>query len=228
MKKIFFYIILAFLFISFANAATIYGSIYDLSLTKVNNAIIEIDSSPKQRFVAINGTYEFDIPIGKYKITSFYKNDEGVMTTEENITIKDNGIYILDLFLYPDFGEEELYSGLDFDISQPYPEKEKSFVWLLVPILFVMLVFLLILIKVNTRIMKKEIQLEIKTEDEQLEKIITLLRKNSNRMTQKEIRKEIPLSEAKISLMIAELESIGKVKKIKKGRGNIIVLNNKK
>ena len=228
MGKIFFYLMLTFLCISFVNAATIYGSIYDLSLTKVHNAIIEIDSSPKQRMVAVNGTYQFDIPIGRYKITSFYKNDEGIMTTEENITIRDDGIYILDLFLYPDFEEDELYSGLEFDIDQPYLEKEKSFLWFLIPVLFLMLVFLLILIRVNTRIMKKELQLEIKTEDEQLEKILVLLKKNSNRMTQKEIRKEIPLSEAKISLMIAELESMGKVKKIKKGRGNIIVLNNKK
>ena len=45
------------------------------------------------------------------------------------------------------------------------------------------------------------------------------------RTTQKDIRKRIPLSEAKVSLLISELESMGKIKKIKKGRGNIIVLN---
>jgi uncharacterized membrane protein len=45
------------------------------------------------------------------------------------------------------------------------------------------------------------------------------------RITQKDIRKEVPLSEAKISLIIAELEAKGIIRKVKKGRGNIIFLN---
>jgi uncharacterized membrane protein len=56
--------------------------------------------------------------------------------------------------------------------------------------------------------------------------MLSLLAKNQGRMTQKDIRKEFPLSEAKISLIIAQLESAGKISKIKKGRGNIIILNN--
>ena len=43
-------------------------------------------------------------------------------------------------------------------------------------------------------------------------------------MTQKDLRKHFAMSEAKISLMITELESLKKIKKIKKGRGNIIIL----
>ena len=71
---------------------------------------------------------------------------------------------------------------------------------------------------------KKE---EIKEEKEtinDLNQIIKIIKDEGGRATQKEIRKKIPLSEAKISLMIAELEHEGKVKKIKKGRGNIIIL----
>ncbi|MBI3031956.1 hypothetical protein HYY69_00650 [Candidatus Woesearchaeota archaeon] len=52
---------------------------------------------------------------------------------------------------------------------------------------------------------------------------ITALLKEQQRVTQKEIRKQIPLSEAKISLIITEMETKGIVQKIKKGRGNIIV-----
>ena len=58
-----------------------------------------------------------------------------------------------------------------------------------------------------------------------LDKIINIIKEEGGRTTQKEIRKKIPYSEAKISLMIAELENKGTIKKIKKGRGNIIVLN---
>ena len=42
---------------------------------------------------------------------------------------------------------------------------------------------------------------------------------------QKDLRKQLMLSEAKVSLMISELESLNKLKRIKKGRANIIVLN---
>jgi len=61
------------------------------------------------------------------------------------------------------------------------------------------------------------------TSDEYYDKILVML-KEHKRLTQKEIRKEIPLSEAKISLIISEMEHKGVVEKIKKGRGNIIVL----
>ncbi len=57
-----------------------------------------------------------------------------------------------------------------------------------------------------------------------IEGVVDFIKNEGGRTTQKDIRKKIPLSEAKISLMISELESLGRVKKIKKGRGNIIVL----
>ena len=50
------------------------------------------------------------------------------------------------------------------------------------------------------------------------------MKQKHKRTTQKEIRKIIPLSEAKISLMITDLESRDLIKKVKKGRGNIIIL----
>ena len=56
-------------------------------------------------------------------------------------------------------------------------------------------------------------------------KLVVFLKERDGRATQKEIRKQFPLSEAKISLLIAELESKQIVKKIKKGRSNIIILN---
>ncbi|MBN2458300.1 hypothetical protein JXB31_04180 [Candidatus Woesearchaeota archaeon] len=54
--------------------------------------------------------------------------------------------------------------------------------------------------------------------------VLNILKKEK-RITQKEIRKQLPDSEAKISLVISEFESKGIIKKIKKGRGNIIIYN---
>ena len=60
-----------------------------------------------------------------------------------------------------------------------------------------------------------------------MEHLIKIIKREGGRTTQKYIRKQIPLSEAKISLMIAELEHKGIIEKIKKGRGNIIILKRK-
>ena len=57
-----------------------------------------------------------------------------------------------------------------------------------------------------------------------LDALIKIIKQEGGRATQKDIRKNMPLSEAKISLMIAELQHKGTIEKIKKGRGNIIIL----
>ncbi|MEK6973488.1 MAG: hypothetical protein AABW72_05640 [archaeon] len=61
--------------------------------------------------------------------------------------------------------------------------------------------------------------------DDSAKEVLKVIKESGNRLTQRELRDKIPsMGEAKISLIIAELESHGLVKKIKKGRGNIIVL----
>ncbi len=57
-----------------------------------------------------------------------------------------------------------------------------------------------------------------------LKQIIQIMKRNEGRMTQKDLRKEIPLSEAKVSLMITDLENRGLVRRIKQGRGNVLIL----
>jgi uncharacterized membrane protein len=52
-----------------------------------------------------------------------------------------------------------------------------------------------------------------------LQGVLKVLDKNGGRMTQKELRKNFELSEANISLMITELESLGLVKRIKRVGG---------
>jgi len=54
--------------------------------------------------------------------------------------------------------------------------------------------------------------------------VVDALKRCGNRLTQKELREKVTFGEAKTSLVVAELEEAGIVKKIKQGRGNIIVL----
>ena len=58
----------------------------------------------------------------------------------------------------------------------------------------------------------------------ELGEVLGIIKNYGGRITQKELREKLSHSEAKVSLIVAELEHLGKIKKFKKGRGNIIVL----
>ncbi len=71
----------------------------------------------------------------------------------------------------------------------------------------------------------KEVSISLKSSDEVLkEKIIKFISEKEEEITQKEIRKKMSLSEAKVSELISALEKDKKVTKIKHGRVNVIVL----
>lgn len=57
-----------------------------------------------------------------------------------------------------------------------------------------------------------------------LRMVIGIIEKSGGRITQKDLRKALPYSEAKVSLMITNLEIRGIIRKIKKGNSNVIIL----
>lgn len=212
----------------FTSAATIYGSVYDLSLKKVNNALVEINTTPRQLIVAKNGSYSFNVGNGVYGIKSQVVQKNTVLAfVQENITIKQDGSYILDLILFPDV--EEGVEDISLDVNGNVIESRKSNILIgTVILIFIIGIasFLYFKKMKNPKEGKKEVieKKEDAHDDGNLEHIIKIIKQEGGRATQKDIRKQIPLSEAKISLMIAELEHKGVVEKIKKGRGNIIIL----
>ncbi len=214
-------LLMLLLLIPVAFSATIYGTIYDLSLNKADNVKVEVNTEPRQFYVSKNGSYAFNVPIGNYNVKAEqHIGNLLVSSVTENITIKDNWVYVLDLILFPKI-EEELENDIEV-IQIP----ERRFDFLPVIILLLSVAFLIYFFK-RKKAVKKEVEKEykdIKAESD-LDEVIRIIKEEGGRATQKDIRKKIPLSEAKISLMIAQLESEGKIRKIKKGRGNIIILN---
>tara|TARA_Y100000034_G_scaffold136719_1_gene215168 strand:- start:4236 stop:4595 length:360 start_codon:yes stop_codon:yes gene_type:complete len=75
--------------------------------------------------------------------------------------------------------------------------------------------------EVEEREKKEEIE---ELNDEDMGKVLSILKREGGRINQKDLRKMFAMSEAKMSLLISELEAKNKVEKIKKGRGNIIIL----
>ncbi|MBW3004494.1 hypothetical protein KY310_01555, partial [Candidatus Woesearchaeota archaeon] len=205
-------------------AANIEGTIYDIELNTVKDAVVEIDTTPKQSFVSKNGTYSFDIPIGEYTITA--KHEQGMV--QESVIIKDDGKYNIDLILFPDFSEEvDILDESDLDIGTSYTEEINYSLYYFIGFLAALIILIAVVFnykkKLETKLKQeiKEIK-HIKKEDDleaDLKELVAFIKKEGGRTTQKDLRKNFPQSEAKISLMVSELEHKGKIKKIKKGRG---------
>ena len=207
--------------VSLVSAAIIHGTVYDISLNKMENVRVEVNTEPKQQYIAKNGTYFFEVHVGDYIIQAeHYVSNLLESSAVENISVKSDGTFVLDLILLPILDSELLKETEGISVEGDEYLKEQPNYWIIV---FAVIVLILILLFVY--IIKKP-KIPKKESGDYLDKILELIKKEG-RITQKEIRKQIPLSEAKISLIISELEAKGIVRKIKRGRGNIIILEKK-
>ncbi len=207
------------------NAAEIYGTVYDMSLNPAKDAVIEVNSTPKQSYISKDGSYSFILGYGSYVINAKYVHDYNAYSAEENITIVDEGKYILDLILFPDLSEESelLLLGEDINLEDIYEEEKQAFPWLYIVLMVVIIAAVVIFAKKRKpreKIAEKILEEEIDPKD----KIYEFIKQKGGRVTQREIRKNFPVSQATISLILTELENDGRLKKIKRGKGNIIIL----
>jgi|GEM_PF-163732 len=90
------------------STATVHGAVYGWDTFKpLENAVVEVNSTPSQSMVAKYGLYSFDLVPGDYNITaSYYQNSSVTYTASETIQIKDQGKYVRDLLLLPVYSEE--------------------------------------------------------------------------------------------------------------------------
>lgn len=209
---------LTLLLIATCFGAVIRGTVYDWStLEPAYGAIVTVNSTPEQQFVAVHGYYNFFLPPGKYVIRAEYFNDSRlVATAEENITVSGEGEYMLDLLLFPSIGIEELNeTEIEIELNESELVAEKP--WSVFGILTALIIALAALtVWAASRAVKKP-----KPLDPDAKKVYEII-KREKRITQKELRRRLPWSEAKVSLILTDLEAQGLIKKIKKGRGNII------
>ncbi len=214
------------------SAATIHGTIYEWhTLEPLKNVILNVNSTPPQRLVAKEGTYEFELDESQYRIEArYYENNELVYYSEENVSIETDGDFILDIIMFPNIDlNETFFEDLDVNLSIDKSllegiegDRDGGLIsWGAIIVIIISLV-LLYFLKFSRKAGKKEKKTEVLPED--LREIVNILRRYGDRMTQLELRKELHYSEAKVSLMLADLENRGLIEKFKRGRGNIIIL----
>ncbi len=259
------------------SAITIHGTVYEWSTFEpLDNALVEVNSTPTQFRVAASGVYSFNLPPGDYLIkTSYYQNDTLVYYGEDTLTVTDyEGNYVFDILMFPLHEEAEEFT--DEDIGNVTYDVEDN----ILPgfdLTYTAVALLLLMImgaaayhhynrkdglekesesiepiksikptesveptKLTEPIESADPVPEVHSENNHLEdrepahgidklpddlkEIIDILESQGGRMTQKDLRARLNCSEAKVSLMITDLEDRGLVHKVKKGRGNIILL----
>lgn len=197
-------LILLLLLATPAVADTIYGTIYRWDTLEPIEAIVTIKNGIEQRMVAINGSYRFEVEPGNYTIIA----KSGELTAIENVTVK--GKVIFDLILFPELEVPE-------EIPEIPIEGEDYSVFVAI-LCFAGIAAIYVLKKKFVKSKKNEVL------PEDLKTVVEVIKANGGRITQKELRKKLGFSEAKMSLIIADLERRGIVEKVKKGRGNVIFL----
>jgi uncharacterized membrane protein len=89
------------------NTATVHGEVYGWdTFEPLENAVVNVNSTPSQSMVAKYGTYSFELEPGNYSITAkCYQNNTTAYSATETIVIKGEGTYVLDLLLLPVYSD---------------------------------------------------------------------------------------------------------------------------
>lgn len=218
------------------NVTTVHGTIYDLwTFTPLENVVIKVysDSTLQLQTLVPDGTYSLSLYPGSYTIMAkYYSGAILVYDTEENITLQENDNLTLDLIMFPVFEENELPEN--FEILPELEEAEARSMLLALVAIFAIVVTGAVAFYYMKIYPKKKLAGAGKVEGpppvkvvglpDDLKEVMDVIRAGGGRINQVELRRKLPYSEAKVSLMITDLEDRGLVRKIKKGRGNIIML----
>ncbi|MBI4181705.1 MAG: hypothetical protein HY520_01940 [Candidatus Aenigmarchaeota archaeon] len=219
--------------------ATIQGTVFNWeTLEPLPNAVVSIDTTPRQSMVAKDGAYSFSAPEGTYTIRAqYFVNAVLASETNETITVPPEGEFVLDILVLPVQDEGPPSEGLDpVDIDLNGNGQRNDLFIIVLLAAFVVILFYRVAKMGRKPKAEKAPEAAQPQEpaapplpaerprqpDAELETLLAFIRKEK-RLTQKDLRKAFPFSEAKMSLLLAELEHDGKIKKIKQGRGNIIV-----
>jgi uncharacterized membrane protein len=219
---------------SLASAATLQGSVYNSNLELETDVLVEVGT---QKFLTKDGNYQFELTLGTHEIIA----TKGLISTTEEVQITNTGTNVFDVFLLDDFtNEDDLWK----DTEEEFFTEDEETGYALWRYVLGGLVILALLTrffwmrkkfgsirkfkrhhKAESRKTIEQHKKEIDKEPGYLDRTVEIIKKHDGRIHQKTLRKEmLDISESKVSLILTELEHKGKIERIKKGRGNVIIL----
>ncbi len=231
------FLLILLVFSTLVSAATLQGTVYNEKLEVEKDVLIEIDTVPGQKYLSQDGSYNFELSVGSYNLVA----QKGFYVISEEVEVVSEGVFVFDLFLLPGFADEdELWQDTNEEL---FVEEEDSgysnWRYWLAGLIVLILLFRFFRVrrrwgglrkfrkkkKVEAKKSIAEHKEELEKEPGYLEQVLLIIEKNDGRITQRKLRHEmLHLSEAKVSLILTELEHKGKIEKVKKGRGNVILL----
>ncbi|NUN11103.1 hypothetical protein HUU53_00465 [Candidatus Micrarchaeota archaeon] len=200
------------------NAAIISGSVYDSNLNKLENVVLEINTTPQQTLVSKDGNYSFEVSQGTYVITMTKNN---VNTESEAIKVNTNGEFNIDL-LFLSFAIDTSVSPFDGDVELT-PDEENAFSLPENNLLAIGIILVAITL-IGYFLYNKKPKTETNSLNDVQETLVSEIKKLGGTTTQTDLRKQVSFSEARVSMELEVLSQKGLVRKYKKGRGNIIEL----
>lgn len=201
---------LFFILLSVSHAAYVYGDVYQMNLEKLNKTVIRVEGPFSYQLVTNKTNYSIFLSDGEYRISASTFDETGklIFYTDEKVNVGSNDQKV-DLVLRP---------TNTFDYSS---------------YLIFLAIMSIVFIWANKNLVPrsgatKEFNHEKPLVDGKLElddetkAVLHMLDGFEGRATQKELKEALNFSDAKLSLILTELEHFGHIKKFKRGRANII------
>jgi uncharacterized membrane protein len=219
---------LLILVLAFAHSATLFGTIYSIdSFDTVNGTLIRVSGAESMQVFFSGDNYSLELQSGNYTLTALhYERGNVTYSSTEPVEVKE-GANERDIVL---FGPGFFDSGVlgpedDIIIPEPGAAKPGSGSELAIVAAFLLLcgaAYLFYLWHSRGAPRAENHPARAAEESPDCEKVLSVLEQNGGRMAQKELREILNFSESKMSLVLAELEAVGKIAKIKKGRERIV------
>jgi len=216
-------------------AARVFGTVFDEDIQPARSAV-QINTTPQQQIITTDGAYSFDVTAGTYRLAAVGAN----ASAEKNVTIQADGQFRIDLILLPGVPEEDEALADLLDVADVTPPADNGQAPAdLTPWAIGGAILLAAAIGYSQRHRFRKagkkpavqapapsqpaasVSSRVLTADQH--KVMQTLDSFGNRAAQKDLRKALSQwSEAKVSMELTELEELGIIHKLKKGRGNVI------
>ena len=193
--------------------AFVHGDIYTSDFQKLNRTLIKIEGSFSYQIVTDKANYSIYLPPGNFTISASNFDEKGNLELYIQQTVR--------------VGDEDQKVDLVLNPASSYDWLVYLFVLAIVATVFVWANRFWGKNAIGMNRQKRE-ETEVQAQpinhslDEDARAVLSALVGFEGRANQKDLKEALGFSDAKLSLIISELEKFGYVKKFKRGRGNII------